>query len=1155
LNAAAETMTGWTQRDAQSQPLASVSAILDERTRQPVESPVANDLQKERGIDLGNHAILVAKDGNERPISGSLAPILDSTGVLLGMVLVFRDVTEQRLAQTELRHSAARTSAILEAALDCIITMDHQGTVVEFNPASERTFGYRRADVIGRELADLIVPPSLRGAHRHGLARYLATGEAPVLGKRIELDAMRSDGSQFPVELAITRIPTDGQPMFTAYLRDISDRRRIEQLRSVRLTATQHLMQAADVEEAALGVLRSVCENLGWDLGFFWTVKQKDDVLECIGTWRRQDFPATTFANAGCSRTFERGEGLPGRVWSSGRSAWILDVRHDPNFPRAASAATEGLHSAFACPILVHDKAIGVIEFFTQRIRETDAELLETMATVAGHVGQFIERRQAEEKLRRSERELTDFFENATIGLHWVGQDGTILRANRAELDMLGYVAEEYVGHNIAQFHVDDEAIRDILQRLQAREQLHDYPARMRCKDGSIRDVLIHSSVLAEEGRFVHTRCFTRDVTDQKRAEEAVRESEGRFRALMEQAPFSVQIFSPDGRTISVNRAWTELWGATLDDIAAYNVLQDPQLEARGVLPYIQRAFAGEAVAIPPIRYDPNETLPDLARHEEAVRWVSAVAYPLKNDRGGVREVALVHEDITARRQAEAALRQGEDKLRLLADTIPQLAWMAHSDGHIFWYNRRWYEYTGKTAEEMEGWGWQSVHDPAVLEEVLDRWQGSIASGEAFEMVFPLRGADQLFRPFLTRVNPLRDPKGRIVYWCGTNTDISDIKRMEEALRDADRRKDEFLATLAHELRNPLAPISNSLQVLKMPRVDAATAQQTRDIMERQIHHLVRLVDDLLDVSRVMRGKIELRKEPVELATVVARAVETAQPLIEAQAHRLDISLPDESLVVDADPVRLVQVVGNLLANAAKYTGANGHIEVSARSLDGDAVLRVRDNGIGIAPDMLPQVFELFVQAENAATRSQGGLGIGLTLVKNLLEMHDGTVQVHSAGLGKGCEFTIRLPLLTQRREEPAVFFDPKDAAPSSGHRLLVVDDNKDAAESLALLLSLQGHEVRVAYDGTAAIDVARLFHPALIFLDLGMPGMDGYEVLRRVRKTRGLENTVIAALTGWGLEEDRRRTADAGFDHHLVKPPHAKALEDLLASLEQGNR
>ena len=379
-----------------------------------------------------------------------------------------------------------------------------------------------------------------------------------------------------------------------------------------------------------------------------------------------------------------------------------------------------------------------------------------------------------------------------------------------------------------------------------------------------------------------------------------------------------------------------------------------------------------------------------------SVRWVTARGRVERDERGRPVRMPGVLVDITERKRLEeelrvrveqlaeadrrkeellASLRESEEKLRLLADTIPQLAWMARPDGHIFWYNRRWYEYTGTTPEQMEGWGWQSVHDPDVLPKVLERWKGSIASGEPFDMVFPLKGADDQFRPFLTRVNPLRDEAGRILYWFGTNTDISEIKRMEEALRDADRRKDEFLATLAHELRNPLAPIRNSLQILKMPRVDAETAQQTREMMERQVHHLVRLVDDLLDVSRVMRGKIELRREPVELATVVARAVETAQPLIEVQGHELDISLPPESLLLDADPVRLAQVVGNLLTNAAKYTEANGRIWLTARREGGEAVLSVRDNGIGIAPDMLPHVFELFVQVDHASTKAQGGLG------------------------------------------------------------------------------------------------------------------------------------------------------------------------------------
>ncbi|MEO8166344.1 MAG: ATP-binding protein, partial [Betaproteobacteria bacterium] len=540
----------------------------------------------------------------------------------------------------------------------------------------------------------------------------------------------------------------------------------------------------------------------------------------------------------------------------------------------------------------------------------------------------------------------------------------------------------------------------------------------------------------------------------------------------------------------------------------------------------LRRAFEGEPVTLPPVRYDPDVTLPDLSRHDDPVRWVSAVAYPIKNAAGHVDEVVLIHEDRTAEMRAELAMRESEEKWRLLADTIPQLAWMAHADGAIFWYNRRWYEYTGTSAPEMEGWGWQSVHDPQVLPEVMARWKASLERGEPFDMVFPLLGADGKFRPFLTRVNPLRDADGLVVYWFGTNTDISDIKRMEDELREADRRKDEFLATLAHELRNPLAPIRNSLQLLKIPRVDAATAQHSRDMMERQVNHLIRLVDDLLDVSRVMRGKIQLRTEPVELATVVAHAVETCQPLVEANAHHLAISLPDESLLVHGDPVRLSQVIGNLLTNAVKYTDLNGHIAIAARREHDQVVLSIKDDGIGIAPDVLPHIFDLFVQADHSATRSQGGLGIGLTLVKNLVGMHAGTVEARSAGLSKGAEFIVRLPSLLDSPEKTLKMPEARPEPSSSGHRVLVVDDNEDAAESLAMLLRMEGYDVVVAYDGANAIDVARHHRPELIFLDIGLPRLDGYEVARRLRTMPELHGTVIAALTGWGQPEDRRRSA-----------------------------
>jgi CheY-like chemotaxis protein/two-component sensor histidine kinase len=322
--------------------------------------------------------------------------------------------------------------------------------------------------------------------------------------------------------------------------------------------------------------------------------------------------------------------------------------------------------------------------------------------------------------------------------------------------------------------------------------------------------------------------------------------------------------------------------------------------------------------------------------------------------------------------------------------------------------------------------------------------------------------------------------------------------------------------------------------------------------MDRQVQHLVRLVDDLLDVSRVMRGKIELRKERIELATVIARAVETAQPFLEAHDHHFKIHLPAESLMLHADPVRLAQVIANLLTNAAKYTEPNGLIQLSAEREQEQVTVRVRDNGIGIDPSMLPHIFELFVQVDHASTRSQGGLGLGLTLVKSLVEMHGGAVAATSAGLGKGSEFSVRLPLSivqaprqSEEQESKAIVLPP------SGHRLLVVDDNKDAANSLAVLLRLKGHDVRVTHDGPSALETADKFRPEIIFLDIGMPGMDGYEVARRIRENPELRDVVLTAITGWGQQEDRRRSQEAGFNHHLVKPPEARVLENVLDELK----
>jgi signal transduction histidine kinase len=377
-------------------------------------------------------------------------------------------------------------------------------------------------------------------------------------------------------------------------------------------------------------------------------------------------------------------------------------------------------------------------------------------------------------------------------------------------------------------------------------------------------------------------------------------------------------------------------------------------------------------------------------------------------------------------------------------------------------------------------------------------------------------------------------------------------KRAEEALKRADRRKDEFLAMLAHELRNPLAPIRNALYIMKQPGTDASGLERVREMMERQVRHMTRMVDDLLDVSRITRGKIELRKEVVDLASVVSRTVEATRALIEDRRHELTVALPPELVLLEADPTRLEQVLTNLLNNAAKYTDQGGQIGLSAQQESGELVVRVKDTGMGVPADMLSRIFEPFVQSDRVLHYSQGGLGIGLTLVRSLVEMHGGTVQVHSDGPGRGSEFVVHLPLLSQRDKIEGSRAEGEGSQPFNAtpkRRILVVDDNADAAESLGMLLKLEGHDVRVAHDGSGALAAVDADPPDIVFLDVGMPGMNGYEVAQRLRQRPDVEPLLLVALTGWGQEEDRRRSKEAGFDHHVVKPVEPEVLQELLAN------
>jgi len=405
---------------------------------------------------------------------------------------------------------------------------------------------------------------------------------------------------------------------------------------------------------------------------------------------------------------------------------------------------------------------------------------------------------------------------------------------------------------------------------------------------------------------------------------------------------------------------------------------------------------------------------------------------------------------------------------------------------------------------------------------------------------------------------PIPGADGRVALIGGMAFDITEWRRAELALaesearlRDADRRKDEFLATLAHELRNPMAPIRNAVQVLRLQGAKDSGSADVLDMIERQVEHMVRLVDDLLEVSRITLGKIEIKRQRVALADVVKSALETSRPALEEAGHELVIELPPHPVDLLGDPVRLAQIVGNLLHNAGKYTEGRGRIVVAARVEDAQVVLSVRDNGVGMAPEMLPHVFELFTQVDRSRGQSQGGLGIGLTLARSLAHLHGGTIEAHSDGLGKGSEFIVRLPALEPAPAAAGASSERRSRPPAaSGLRVLVTDDVPDSADSMVMLLRLWGHDAQVAYGGQAALEAVASHKPDLVLLDLDLPDISGLEVARRLRADARLRGIRLVALTGYGQREDRRRTQEAGFDEHLVKPVDPKELKKLLEGL-----
>ena len=497
------------------------------------------------------------------------------------------------------------------------------------------------------------------------------------------------------------------------------------------------------------------------------------------------------------------------------------------------------------------------------------------------------------------------------------------------------------------------------------------------------------------------------------------------------------------------------------------------------------------------------------------------------------------------RRAAEHAVRASEAQFRALVTATSDIVYRMSSDWSQM-HHLIGQSFVADTLEPSSHWLMRYIPD-AERERVMAVIEDALRHRKAFELEHRVHRVDGSVGWVFSRAIPVIE-EGEIVEWLGVASDITARKEAAQALLDADRRKDEFLATLAHELRNPLAPIRNALHLFKVAG-DGVPAPALRAMLERQVDHMVRLVDDLMDASRISRGKLELQRAAVDLGDVLRTALEASKPLLDLRRHQVTIHLSQTPLTVDGDAVRLTQVFANLLNNAAKYTDEGGTVEVTSRREGDVAVVEVRDNGIGLSPDQIPRLFEMFTQVDSAGGRAGGGLGIGLALAQRLAQMHGGSVMARSAGLGLGSTFSVQLPLVPASSPSPIASGHGSPVA-LQGRRLLVVDDNRDAADSLGELLRFLGADVRVVHDGPSALAAAAEWKPAVALLDLGMPLMDGWEVARRMRREPGLQDIQLIALTGWGQEKDRERTQAAGFDHHLVKPVDLHALQRLLASM-----
>ncbi|QJR35947.1 PAS domain-containing protein [Gemmatimonas groenlandica] len=1273
LNAVAEHLTGWTNAEAAGVPLSRVFQIVNEETRLPVESPAMRALNEGVVVGLANHTVLIAKDGTERPIDDSAAPIRGKDGAIVGCVLVFRDISERHAIEAARRDAQEQIAATLESVTDGFIRYDRAWRMVYVNAEAERINRLDRTQMLGGilwELFPAVVGTTLDRELRRAMeervtvefenryepwGRWYALKAYPmpdggittfirdITEQKAQRDALEASETRFR-ELAdampqiVYTNGADGRVDFAnrqwleytgqadAQTADLSSVVHPDDLTDM-LRHWDSAKSTGTALQAEFRLQRAADGEYRWFLTRSVPVRDASgQIVKWFGTSTDIHDQKRVEQQLAESEARYRaiGESIDFGVWvcdATGRNTYASE-----SFLRMVGL-TQQQCSDFGWGDVLHpdDAAETIAAWQTcvqtqgtwdrvHRFRGADGRWYSVLARgvplrsadgdVLGWAGinldvtRMLQTEHEVERLAAESEQQRRLYEtvltNTPDFVYVFSLDHKVVYANDALIQMWGRGREGAIGKTFLEIGYEswhaDMHHREIDQVRATRQPIRG-EVPFNGTHGRRQYEYIFVPVLDADGEVEAVAGTTRDITDRLQAEQRLRESEDRQTFLVNLADALRPLADPAAVQSEAARVLGERLGANR---VAY-------FEIRGEHYVIERDYTADVATLagtyPVSSFGPtlHDTLltghtvvetdatiaPGRSADERAAfaaiqvrghvdvplvkggRFVAGMAVQMVEAREWTAQEVAIIEDTAERTWAaverarvEVALRESEQRFRTLFSTMDEgfcvVEMVFDQDGRAIDYrievmNAAFEKHTG-----MSGLVGKSVREALpTLEEFWYETYGRVATtgipAEFVHNAAPMDG--RWFDVSAFRLGGPGSNKVAILFNDISRRKLAEAEReaLVHQLKDRDKRKDEFLATLAHELRNPLAPLYNGLQVIRLAGAEGLV-EQARSMMERQLTQMTRLVDDLLDVSRVTTGMLELRRERLELRTVIAAALETSRPLIDQGAHYLVVDLPDEPVFVDGDPVRLAQIVSNLLTNSAKYTNRGGHIRLSVARDNQMGIVSVADDGIGIPEDMLDAVFGMFTQVDRTLEKTTGGLGIGLALVKGLVEMHGGSIEARSAGEGHGSEFVVRLPLAkaasaeTVPRREVAHMVDPR--------RILVVDDNVDSADSLGQVLRLMGHEVRTAYDGEEGIRAAEEFRPSVVLCDIAMPKVNGYDTARHIRAEPWGKHIVLVALSGWSQDNNLQRSATAGFDHHLVKPVEGDALNALLSGL-----